>query len=145
MGFILNSAHLCTCERAAMLTRSRSHSREESEAVSDSQSSSGYSSSLSQSQSQEDSAPKEEYVPKKKKPRGRGPPVQPDQWVCLMPGRYRPHVPQKNEIVHFENFFGRSVFQRRCVHLVIGVIYLRSQHFPLPPSRTQELVELATT
>lgn len=96
-----------------MLTRSRSHSREESEAVSDSQSSSGYSSSLSQSQSQEDSAPKEEYVPKKKKPRGRGPPVQPDQWICLMPGRYRPHVPQKNEIVHFENFFWSICFSEK--------------------------------
>ena len=77
-----------------MLTRSRSHSREESEAVSDSQSSSGYSSSLSQSQSQEDSAPRGDYVPKKK-PRGRGLPVQPDQWICLMPGT--PHIPSPRD------------------------------------------------
>lgn len=90
-----------------MLTRSRSQSREESVPVLDSQSSSGYSSS-SQSQSQEDSAPKDECIPKRKKTRGRGPPVHPDQWICIMPGSQNNTVPPLShlQIVRFQhNFF----------------------------------------
>ena len=70
-----------------MLTRSRSASRDDSVVSSESSQSSGYSSS--QSQGQDDSAPVDDYVPKKKKVKGRAPPVQPDQWVCLMPGRIK--------------------------------------------------------
>jgi hypothetical protein len=126
-----------------MLTRSRSHSREESEAVSDSQTSSGYSSSLSQSQSQEDRAPKEDYVPKRKKSRGRGLPVQPDQWICLMPGT--PHIPSPKELnlFNFANYVEFS-FQIRYVDLATGVAYLLIQHFPWPPSVTQEQVYKST-
>ena len=72
-----------------MITRSRSRSTEMSDSLNTEES--PQNSQDSPSQSQLDSAPKDDYVPQKRKKGGgrRGPPRKPDRWVCIMPETFQ--------------------------------------------------------